>query len=332
MSTFPGAETVIMSGVGTLAKLADKSSWSSLVPSPTKMSVPTSAPGAAQVAMYKKLYPVDYLERHLSEKVREDGRALDEFRNASVATGILSHAQGSALVRLGAGTMVTAAVKAEIAKPHYLRPNEGYLVPSLDLSPLCSPQYKVGPPGEEAQALTHHLQMFLRDAGLLPRSSLCLEEGEWVWSLSVDVVCLSADGGLLEAAALAVVAALHNCRLPVVLRQSSGLVFDSKSTVPLEVQELPILTSFGLYDSTYLLADMTAFEQAQASGQVLLGITEGDDDIFWVKLEGQSEVVYPTALRGQALLEHCTDLSRQRAAHLRALIKDALRAQDTPTA
>ena len=41
---------------------------------------------------------------------REDGRALDEYRDISIETGVISKAEGSARVRLG-GTQVIVGIK-----------------------------------------------------------------------------------------------------------------------------------------------------------------------------------------------------------------------------
>lgn len=84
-------------------------------------------------------------------------------------------------------------------------------MPNVDLSPLCSPQFKVGAPGDEAQALTYELQQLFNSAELLPRDALCIERGAEVWTLHVDLVVINADGSLLDAAVLAMVAALSDC-------------------------------------------------------------------------------------------------------------------------
>lgn len=87
--------------------------------------------------------------------------------------GSISTADGSSLVRLG-DTTVVCGVKAEIAEPDLDAPEDGFLgiaptgpdtenllrpflVPNLDLSPLCSPKYKPGPPSDDAQVLSSRL-------------------------------------------------------------------------------------------------------------------------------------------------------------------------------
>lgn len=204
-----------------------------------------------RTAIFKTLYPEEFLKRHLDEHVREDGRGLLDQRPASISTSVASNAQGSALVRFGTGTLVMAGVQAHISEPHHERPDEGFLVPNVDVSPICSPQFKAGPPSEGAQAITHGLQRFLNTSGVLPRKALCIEAGAAVWTLYLDVVCISADGGILDAAALAAVAALADCKLPkpsfdVDTRQC---ICDAAEVTRLPLAGLPTLVSFGIYES-----------------------------------------------------------------------------------
>lgn len=286
---------------------------------------------ATSLTIFKKLYPVDYLRRHLEERIREDGRSLDEFRPVSMATGILSQPNGSALVRLGQGTLVTAAVHAEVAVPTLERPNEGFVVPNVELPALCSPQYKAGPPGDDAQSMTHYLQMFLNHSGILPRKSLCIEVGAAVWSLRVDVVCISADGSVMDATVLAAVAALYDCRLPHVVRNVNPgqVVFDASAVDTLPLTCMPILTSMAVYGFTHLLADVTEFEQSMCAGSIQIGLLESesgdDDDMFWLKVRGRCTVTQPLVLENEALIEFCKKASRQRAEQLRSLLRDTLR-------
>ena len=55
---------------------------------------------SAPVTIFKKLHPVEYLERHLKERIREDGRTLDQLRSVSVATGTLSQPFGLSLIHI----------------------------------------------------------------------------------------------------------------------------------------------------------------------------------------------------------------------------------------
>lgn len=50
--------------------------------------------------------------------------------------------------------------------------------------------------------------------GVVRREDLCIAEGRHVWKLNVDVQCLSHEGSLPEACALAAFAALSDVKLP----------------------------------------------------------------------------------------------------------------------
>jgi exosome complex RNA-binding protein Rrp42 (RNase PH superfamily) len=49
---------------------------------------------------------------------------------------------------------------------------------------------------------------------VLRRQDLCITEGRHVWKLCLDIMCLSHEGSLLDAALLAAAAALSNVKLP----------------------------------------------------------------------------------------------------------------------
>ncbi|CAL1699968.1 unnamed protein product [Somion occarium] len=174
----------------------------------------------------------------------------------------ISTADGSALVRLG-DTTIVCGVKAEIAEPELDRPNEGFLVPNIDLPALCSPKFKPGPPTEEAQVLSDRLNDVLLASGIISRISLCIEPGKSVWVLYIDAICLNYDGNAFDAALLAMVAALRNTRLPkAAYNEETGRTTCSRrSLLPLQVNKLPISSSFGVFDSTHVLADPTTFEE-----------------------------------------------------------------------
>ena len=47
---------------------------------------------------------------------REDGRALDEYRDISIETDVISKAEGSARVKIG-GTQVLVGIKPQLGSP-----------------------------------------------------------------------------------------------------------------------------------------------------------------------------------------------------------------------
>ena len=75
---------------------------------------------------FQKLHPAEFFRRFTTEGVRPDGRLLDAFRPTTVHHGVISTANGSAMVRIG-GTTVICGVKAEVAEPKLDAPDQGYL-------------------------------------------------------------------------------------------------------------------------------------------------------------------------------------------------------------
>lgn len=187
----------------------------------------------------------------------------------------------------------------------------------------------MGPPGDEAQALTRRLQKFLDSSGVVPRAALEIAHDAAVWCLYVDIVVLSADGGLLDAAALAAVAALKNTTLPKAVFDT-----DTRSCVcedtytPLKLSCQPILATFGIYDSyvhanrTYLLADPSAFEESLISAKVEVGMDS--DDISYLLQTGNCTALdldSQKRISNAELLEKCVTLARSRASALRRLLQ-----------
>jgi hypothetical protein len=54
-----------------------------------------------EVEAFRRLFPVPFYDRHLSESVRPDARTLDSARETSITLGPVAPADGSALVKIG---------------------------------------------------------------------------------------------------------------------------------------------------------------------------------------------------------------------------------------
>ncbi|KAJ6531766.1 ribosomal protein S5 domain 2-type protein [Mycena capillaripes] len=237
---------------------------------------------ALKASIFQRLHPRAYLERFVAENVRPDGRAFDAWRDVSVNVGSISTANGSALVRLGETTIV-CGVKAEIAEPELDTPQEGFLVPNIDLPALCSPKFKPGPPSDEAQVLSDRLNEVL--ASTISLSSLVIHPSKAVWVLYVDATCINYDGNVFDAALIAMVAALRNTTLPkATYNVENGLTSCSRTVAsPLQILKTPISFSFGVFDAT-LLADPTAFEEPLLDTTISIVVDENSDLVSVVQL------------------------------------------------
>jgi exosome complex component RRP45 len=76
----------------------------------------------------------------LSQNVRVDGRALDQFRNIELEFG---DEYGSVSLRIGK-TRVFVQISAQVTKPSDERKFDGIFTITTELSPLASPGYEVG--------------------------------------------------------------------------------------------------------------------------------------------------------------------------------------------
>ncbi|KII94776.1 hypothetical protein PLICRDRAFT_693108 [Plicaturopsis crispa FD-325 SS-3] len=268
-----------------------------------------------KAATFQRLHPRIYLERFLSEKVRPDGRALDAWRDVSVNAGSISTADGSALVRWG-DTTIVCGVKAEIAEPELDRLEDGFLVPNLDLPAICSPKFKPGPPTEEAQVLSDRLNEALIAANIVPTSSLSIHPGKAVWVLYVDATCINYDGNAFDAALLAMVAALRNTVLPEAVydEDTHRTLCSRKTKHPLKIGRTPMSSSFGIFDSTHVLADPTSFEEPLLDTTLSI-ITDETGSLVSVSQLGLGETVGQ-----QDVLMQCIGAAQKRSEHLRKSI------------
>lgn len=124
-------------------------------------------------------------------------------------------ADGSAIVKLG-NTAVVCGIKAELAEPKATEPDRGFIVPNIELTPLCASKFRPGAPTEEAQTLALNLNDIVSQSRCFALKDLCIARERLVWVLYCDVVCLNYDGCVLDAAVLAVMTALQTLTLPVV--------------------------------------------------------------------------------------------------------------------
>jgi exosome complex component RRP42 len=155
----------------------------------------------------------DYITNIVKEGKRVDGRALDECRGIEVVKGYSSEkADGSALVKLG-DTQVLVGVSMDVGEPYPDRPNLGVMITSAELRPMASPYFESGPPREESIELSRVVDRGIRESGAIDLEKLFIEEDK-VWIAFIDIHILDHCGNLIDAAGLAAIAALLDCRMP----------------------------------------------------------------------------------------------------------------------
>ncbi|XP_033631740.1 exosome complex component RRP43-like [Asterias rubens] len=226
-------------------------------------------------AELKTAQPVEYYRTFIKEDIRPDGRELGEIRPTILNVGSITTADGSALVKLGNTTCI-CGVKAEFCTPEEDQPKCGIVVPNVELPPLCSSQFKPGPPSEKAQVISQLIADVINNAKCIDKESLCIVESKLCWVLFCDIVCLDYDGNIVDACLIALMAALKNVLLrEVTIDEESQLpVTSSDKIVPLSINSTPVATSFAIFDDAVLLADPTNEEECIATGMVTVVVTE----------------------------------------------------------
>ncbi|KAI9028955.1 exosome complex component RRP43-like protein [Phycomyces nitens] len=268
--------------------------------------------------IFSRIQPNEYIGRFLDKNIRPDGRLLDQFRPTFVTAGTIATANASAMVRLG-GTTVVCGIKAEVCEPRVDSPNQGYLVPNIELSPMCSPHFRPGPPSAKAQAVSEFIQQLLQKSTVVPLESLCIESGKAVWTLYADIVCLNYDGNIIDASLLALVTALKNLSLPKAsVSPLMAVEADPTETIqPFILTNFPVASTFCIFNQpNVLIADPNDTEESLAKETVTV-VMDTNGQVCRVYKNGGTTI-------GSDVLRACFRHSKKRTQQIKQLIEDAL--------
>lgn len=195
---------------------------------------------------------------------RTDGRDFKEFRDIKVEAGIAKKAEGSARVEFG-DTKVIVGVKMGIGDPFPDTPDEGILMVNAELGPIASPNFESGPPGEDATELARVVDRGIRESEALPLEDLCIEEGEEVWKIMVDIHVLDHDGNLMDASALGAIKALMDAHVP---GYEDGEVLREEEN-ELELDAIPVACTIAKIEGEYIVdPDLVEEEVADSMATV----------------------------------------------------------------
>ncbi|EWY88869.1 hypothetical protein FOCG_09240 [Fusarium oxysporum f. sp. radicis-lycopersici 26381] len=232
---------------------------------------------------FAKLSPHPYLLASLDpasddiRPARSNGRARNESRKPTVNLASLSHAHGSAVVRVG-DTTVICGVRGETILtpniPNYRASNTetelkdyDLLVPNIELATGCAPQFLPGgPPSTLAQTLSTRIYSLLHSSRIIKPDDLRIwhtppsedledrmEEDEEdtsnenrsvvaYWVLYIDIFFISFDGNPFDAAWAATMAAVRNTKLPGARYDVDRemIICSHKQPRPLNITKIPI--------------------------------------------------------------------------------------------
>jgi len=240
---------------------------------------------------------------------RLDGREPTDYREIQLESGLIERAEGSARVRLGK-TEVLVGTKIEVGEPFLDTPNEGVLTVNAELVPLASPTFEPGPPDENSVELARVVDRGIRESKAIVLEDLCVEPGKKVFIVFVDVYVLNHDGNLIDASALAALAALVNTKM-FNYEVKEGEIKIKPGYKPLPIRNYPVAVTFAKIGDK-LIVDPWLEEEHVMDARLTLA-AEKDGKICAMQKGGYG---YFTA---QEILE-ASKIAQQKAVELRKLV------------
>jgi len=211
----------------------------------------------------------------VSHGKRLDGRGLTDHREFQLETGVVGRAEGSARVRLGK-TEVLVGIKIDVGEPFPDVPDKGVLTVNAELVPLASPSFEPGPPKENAVELARIVDRGIRESKAIALEDLCVESGKKVFIVFIDVYVLNHDGNLIDASAMAALAALLNTKM-FKYEVKEGEIVVKPGYNPLPVKNYPIAVTFAKINDKLIVDPW--LEEEQVMDARLTITTEKDGNI-----------------------------------------------------
>jgi exosome complex component RRP42 len=203
------------------------------------------------------------ISQHIEKGSRLDERSLQDYRPIKIEQGIIEKAEGSARVYLGK-TEVLVGVKVETGEPFPDTPNEGVQTVNAELVPIASPNFEPGPPDENSIELARIVDRGLRESRAIDTEKLCIEPGKNVFVVFVDVYVLNHDGNLIDASALAALAALMNTKIPN-YEVKDGELKIKQGLTQLPLKSRPITVTIGKINNQLVIDPQYEEEQVMDS-------------------------------------------------------------------
>jgi len=154
------------------------------------------------------------IEKFLDKEAKRfDGRNATDHREILVEDNISPAASSAIRVKVGK-TEVLAGVHLTPTTPYADSPDQGTFMTTAELHPIASQQFDSGKPSINAIELGRIIDRGIRESGFIDFKELCIEPGEKVWQVFLDIVAINDDGNLLDVAGIASLIALGRARMP----------------------------------------------------------------------------------------------------------------------
>ncbi len=220
----------------------------------------------------------------LADGQRVDGREPTEYRKIQIESGVIERAEGSARVHLGK-TDVMVGVKIDTGTPFADVPDKGVLTVNAELVPLASQDFEPGPPGEDAVELARVVDRGIRESKAIDLEKLCVEPGKNVFIVFIDVYVLNHDGNLIDASALAALAALLNTKM-LKYTVEDGEIVKKPGYTPLPMINYPISVTFAKIGDKLIMD--TGLDEEQVMDARLTMALDKDGNICAIQKGGGS--------------------------------------------
>uniref|UniRef100_A0A1B0CH49 Exosome complex component RRP45 n=1 Tax=Lutzomyia longipalpis TaxID=7200 RepID=A0A1B0CH49_LUTLO len=213
-----------------------------------------------------------FVNKCISQKLRIDGRRMNDFRKIKLSFG---SEWGSAHVALGE-TRVLVQVSCVVTQPKSVRPQEGLLSIAVEIGSMAAAHFEGGRSSDEAIQINRILERAFKDSRCVDLESLCLVAEEKVWSVRVDVNVLNHDGNIIDCASVGVLAALLHFRRPDVTWTGTEFTIHTsaeKDPIPLVLHHFPVCVSYVIFqDGSVACADPTDLEERVAQANMVFGL------------------------------------------------------------
>ena len=209
----------------------------------------------------------------LNAGIRLDGRKLIEYRKPiEVEQGVVKTAEGSARVKIGE-TDVMVGVKLDVGEPYPDTPDEGTIIVGAELLPLSNPEFELGPPGIQAIELARVVDRGIRESKAIDFKKLCIEKGEKIWMVIIDICPINDAGNLFDAASLAALAALKCTRYPGF--DGEKVDYKQKTDKKLQLEKMPIAVTVIKIGDKFIVDPDTEEEMAIDARLTVSSIEDG---------------------------------------------------------
>jgi exosome complex component RRP42 len=248
-------------------------------------------------------YALELIEKNK----RIDDRKFEDFRPITIERNLIKKAEGSARVKLGE-TEVIVGVKINMGEPFSDTPDEGILIVNTEFTPLASPDFESGPPGEDAVELSRVVDRGLRESKCIELEKLCITPGEKVLAVFVDIHIINHQGNLLDCAALAAITALLNAKVPKI---KDGKIVREDYEKDLPVVAKPITITVGKVGDKYIV-DPILEEENILDSKLTIAVRD-DDSICALQKQGKHEFYIED-------IEKMVDIAIKKSGELRKLL------------